>query len=144
MSTFVMNGYPWQVRITDPHDSKLVDRTNVLRVATTDPVDHVVYLSQSLKGDFLTRVLIHELAHCAMISFDLIEEIHKMVYPEYWIDAEEWVCNFIADFGLTILNTGHSILGNYEGAWMFVPQEIERMLLNTDWRQSIVYGRRVY
>lgn len=138
-----MNGYPWQVRITDPHDPKLVDRTNVLRVATTDPIDHVVYLSQSLRGDFLTRVLIHELGHCAMISFNLIEEIHRMVYPEYWIDAEEWVCNFIADFGMTILNTGYSVLGNYEGAWMFVPQEIERMLLNTDWRQSLRHGWRM-
>ena len=138
-----MNGCPWQVRITNPYDQKLVDRTNVLRVATTDPIDRVVYLSESLKGDFLTRVLIHELGHCAMISFGLIEEIHRMVYPEYWIDAEEWVCNFIADFGMTILNTGYSVLGNYEGAWMFVPQEIERMLLNTDWRQSIRYGRRM-
>ena len=132
-----MNGYPWQVMIADPHDPKLVDRTNVLRVATTDPIDHAVYLSQALKGDFLTRVLIHELGHCAMISFNLIEEIHRMVYPEYWIDAEERICNFIADYGMTILNTGYSILGNYEGAWMFVPKEIERMLLNTDWRRSL-------
>ena len=140
-----MNGYPWQVMIADPHDPKLVDRTNVLRVATTDPIDYIVYLSGTLKGDFLTRVLIHELGHCAMISFNLIEEIHRMVYPEYWIDAEEWICNFIADYGMTILNTGYSILGNYEGAWMFVPKEIERMLLNTDWKGTLKgYGRGTY
>ncbi len=134
MDRFNMNGYSWQIKIVNPHDPKLVDRTNTLRVATTDPSDHCIYLSEELKGDFLKIVLIHELGHCAMISFDLFDQIHKVVYPEYWIEAEEWICNFIADFGMIILNTAHSILGNYDGAWMFVPFEIENMLKHKDWR----------
>ncbi len=122
-----MNGYLWHVKFTNPYDQKLVDRTRNLRVATTDPNDLCVYLSEELEGDFLIRVLVHELAHCTMISFNLIEEIHRMVYPEYWIEAEEWVCNFIADYGMQMFKIAYSIIGNYN-AWMFVPYELERLV----------------
>lgn len=128
MNGFTMNGHSWQVKFVNPQHPKLVDRTNVLRVATTDPSDMCVYLSQTLTGNFLTKVLVHEMGHCAMISFNLIDQIHRVVYPEYWIEAEEWICNFIADFGMTILNTAYSVIGNYDGALMFVPKEIENLL----------------
>lgn len=122
-----MNGHLWQIMFVDPNSSKLVDRTRKRRVATTDPGDMCVYLSADLYGDFLIRVLVHELAHCTMISFDLIEQIHRMVYPEYWIEAEEWVCNFIADYGMKMFNIAYSLVGDYN-AWMFVPQELERFV----------------
>lgn len=122
-----MNGYLWRVEMVNPYSQKLVDRTKQLRVATTDPNDLCVYLSTDLKGDFLMRVLVHELGHCAMYSFNLIEEIHRMVYPEYWIEAEEWVCNFIADYGMQIFNIAYSVIGNYN-AWMFVPYELEKLV----------------
>lgn len=123
-----MNGYTWHIKFVNPTSPKLVDRTHELRVATTDPNDGCIYLSQDLKGDFLIRVLVHELGHCAMFSFGLIDQIHNVVYPECWIDAEEWICNFIADFGMTILDTAYTLIGNYEGALVFVPNEIEKML----------------
>lgn len=122
-----MNGYVWQVKFVYPFSDKLVDRTKSLRVATTDPSDFCVYLSNRLKGDFLIQVLLHELGHCVMFSYDLIQDIHRMVYPEYWIDAEEWICNFIADYGLQVFKTAYSIVGNYN-AWLYVPGELERMM----------------
>lgn len=122
-----MNGYLWHVKRVDPYDPKLVDRTRKLRVATTDPNDLCIYLSNELTGNFLITVLIHEMGHCIMISFDLISEIHRMVKPEYWVEAEEWICNFIADYGISIFKSAYSILGNYN-AWMFVPKELEKMV----------------
>lgn len=122
-----MNGYTWHIQFVDPYSPKLVDRTKNLRVATTDPSDLCVYLSTELRGDFLIRVFIHELAHCTMVSFHLIDDIHRMVYPEYWIEAEEWICNFIADYGMQMFNIAYSIIGNYN-AWMFVPHELERLV----------------
>lgn len=122
-----MNGYLWHVEFVDPYSSKLIDRTRQLRVATTDPNDLYVYLSSDLSGDFLMRVFVHELAHCTMYSFDLIEQIHRMVYPEYWIEAEEWVCNFIADYGMQMFDIAYSMIGNYD-AWRFVPYELERLV----------------
>lgn len=104
----------------------LVDRTLRRTVATTDPKTGCIYLSKELDGAFLQRVLIHEIGHCALISFDLIRDIHKAVKPEYWIEAEEWVCNIIADYGMRIFYTAYSILG--KDAWIFIPHELERVI----------------
>lgn len=121
-----MNGYSWRVCFVDSDDPMLVDRTGELTVATTDPETLRVYISNSLDGSFLTRVLVHELGHCAMFSFGLLDDIHRMVHPRYWIEAEEWVCNFIADYGMKIFSVAYSILG--ERAIEVVPYEVERLV----------------
>lgn len=123
---FLMNGYLWRIKFVNPNSSFLIDRTDHVRVATTDPHTKCIYLSNELYGRFLTTVLIHELGHCVMFSYDLIRDIHSAVYPEYWIDAEEWVCNFIADYGFKIFSVAYSVMGKY--AWLFVPQEIEKLI----------------
>lgn len=128
MKSFYMNGYLWHVKYTNPFDDKLVDRTQKLRVATTDPYDLCVYLSQELEGDFLNKVLIHELGHCTMFSFGLLYDIHRMVKPEYWIDAEEWICNFIADYGTYIFNIACNMLG--KDILEIIPYEMERFMFN--------------
>ena len=74
----------------------------------------------------LTRVLIHELGHCAIFSFDLLDDIHRMVHPRYWLEAEELVCNFIADYGMKIFSIAYKILG--DRAIDVVPREVERMI----------------
>lgn len=112
-----MNGYVWRVRYVHPKSDLLIDRTGNARVATTDPTTLCIYISQELYGDFSDRVLIHELGHCALFSFDLLADIHRMVHREYRIDAEEWICNFIADYGRLIF----SICGEI---WR-IPREIE-------------------
>lgn len=80
----------------------LVDRTGNLTVATTDPYDLTIYISSSIHGQFHDKVLVHELAHAVMLSYYLIDDIHSMVYPTYWMEAEEKVCNFIADYGFEL------------------------------------------
>lgn len=77
-------------------------------------------------GALLMKVLIHELGHCALVSYSLLDDIHKVVKPEYWIWAEEWVCNFIADYGTKIFSIAYSVLGN--DAWMFIPYELDRVI----------------
>lgn len=126
MFSFSMNGYFWKVRFVDEQDSSLVDRTGHRTIATTDPVTHTINLAQGLDGDFLVRVLIHELGHCAMISYDLLDDIHRMTYPEHWIEAEEWVCNFIADYGFQIFSVAYDMMG--DKAWLYVPYRIDRAL----------------
>lgn len=120
-----MNGYSWRVCFVDGNDPMLVDRTGELTVATTDPTTLRVYISNDLDGSFLTRVLIHELGHCAMFSFGLLDDIHRMVQPRYWLEAEEWICNFIADYGMKIFSTAYRVLG--DRAIEIIPYEIERI-----------------
>lgn len=121
-----MNGYSWRVCYVDADDPMLVDRTGRVTVATTDPGTLTVYMLRDLDGEFLTRVLIHELGHCAMFSFGLLDDIHRMVHPRYWLEVEEWVCNFIADYGMTIFDTAYAILG--DRAIAVVPYEVERLV----------------
>ena len=123
---FVLNGYLWAVQYVEPLSDALVDRTGHLTVATTDPLTHTIYLSSNLEGDFLNRVLIHELGHATMISFDLARDIHRMVKKQYWVEAEEWVCNFIADYGIKIYAAAYEILG--EDAWLYVPYRLEQSI----------------
>ena len=126
MNSFIMNGYFWRIEFVDPYSDMLIDRLGHATVATTDPATHCVYLSNALSGDFFNRVLVHELGHVTMVSFGLLDDIHRMVKPEYWIEAEEWVCNFIADYGRRIFEIVYDILG--DDAWLFVPYQLERFV----------------
>lgn len=126
MSGFFLNGYFWAVEFVDPASPTLIDREGDMTLATTDPEDFTVRLSSDLKGEMLLRVLLHEIGHCALFSFGLLEDLHRMVKPRYWAEAEEWVCNFIADYGLLIFSAAYSVLG--VAAIDIVPERIERLI----------------
>lgn len=123
-----MNGYLWRVKIVYPDDPMLVDRTKRATIATTDGQQKIIYLSKSIlhNKSFLIKVLLHELSHCVMISYDLTDYIHRMVREDYWIEAEEALCNFIADYGAMIFEAASSVLG-YD-ALRLVPKELERLV----------------
>lgn len=121
-----MNGDLWYVKSVYPNDRELVDRTGKLCLATTNPIHRCVYLSNVLHGTLFSRVLVHELGHCAIVSFNLLDEIHRMVIPEYWVEAEEFICNFIADYGLQIFDTAYKLFG--DDALLYVPAEIEKII----------------
>lgn len=121
---FKMNGDIWTVQSVRNWDQKLVDRTNTLKVATTDPGNLHVYLSEDLHGDFLMTVFIHELGHCALWSYGLLEEIHRMTKPEYWVDMEEFICNILADYGYQVFKIAFRTMG-YD-AWKEIPKTFER------------------
>lgn len=106
-----MNGYIWYVRFVTPNSEYLIDRTNTLRLATTDSKERTIFLSNVLSGDLLRRVLKHELGHVTMISYNLLPQIHYFAKQAYWIDAEEWICNFIADYSGEVLSIVKDILG---------------------------------
>lgn len=83
-------------------------------------------LSDHLSGQELETVLIHELGHAALFSYGLLPDIHKAVKRQYWMEAEEWVCNFIADYGMRIFSIAYEVMG--EDAWMFIPYELDRLI----------------
>ena len=123
---FYMNGLHWNVRWTYPTNPILVDRTNAITCAVTDPDTMTIYLSNQLSGSFLNRVLIHELGHCVMYSYNLVNEIHRMCKKRYWIEMEEFCANLLADYGNQIYGLAYSILGNE--AIHIVPYELERLV----------------
>ena len=123
---FYMNGLRWNVRWTNPSNPILVDRTNALTVAVTDPDTMTIYLSDQLRGDFLTTVVLHELSHAMMISYGYLEQIHRYCKRRHWVDMEELIANLIAQQAKEIFERAYDIVG--DDAIRFVPYELERMV----------------
>lgn len=103
--SFNLNGIIWLILFVDPDSPILIDRTGTQTVACTDPITKRVYISNELRGPLLKRVMIHELGHCIMVSYHLLDDIHRMVKQEYWVEAEEFICNFVANYAEIIFNT---------------------------------------
>lgn len=121
---FIMNGYLWNVRFTSPQDPILVDRTNTLTVGVTDPSTMTIYIADNLYGEFLTRVVLHELSHAMIYSYHYLELIHRYCKKRFWIDAEELVANLIANRAKEIFERAYEIVG--DEAIHFVPYELGR------------------
>lgn len=123
---FYMNGLRWRVRFAYPTDPVLVDRTGSLTVAVTDPDSMTIYLSNELRGSFLTTVVLHELSHAMMISYGYLEQIHRYCKKRYWIDMEELIANLIAQQAKEIFQRAYDIVG--DEAIRFVPYGLERLV----------------
>lgn len=98
---FVLNGIEWDICFVEPYSPILFDyRNNVQSVATTDFNTKCIYLSNELYGDFLIKVLKHELYHCyefSSISYD---------FP---IGEEELIADFIATYGEDLINLAYDL-----------------------------------
>ena len=121
---FYMNGLRWRVRFTYPTDRVLVDRTGALTIGVTDSATMTIYLSNKLRGEFLTRVVLHELSHAMMISYGYLEQIHRYCKKRHWVDMEELIANLIADRAYEIFQRAYDVVG--DEAIRFVPYGLER------------------
>ena len=123
---FYMNGLRWKVRFVDSDNDILIDRTLAKTVAVTDPDTMTIYLSNKLRGEFLTRVVLHELSHAMMYSYHYLDEIHRYCKKRYWIEMEELIANLIADRAYEIFQRAYDVVG--DEAIRFVPYELERLV----------------
>lgn len=121
---FYMNGLRWKVRFIDPDNDILIDRTLAKTVGVTDPDTMTIYLSNELRGSFLTTVVLHELSHAMMISYGYLKQIHRYCKKRYWIEMEELIANLIADRAYEIFQRAYDIVG--DDAIRFVPYGLER------------------
>lgn len=121
---FYMNGLRWRVRFTYPTDRVLVDRTGTLTIGVTDSATMTIYLSNELRGSFLTTVVLHELSHAMMISYGYLEQIHKYCKKRHWVDMEELIANLIANQAKEIFQRAYDIVG--DDAIRFVPYMLEQ------------------
>lgn len=123
---FYMNGDLWRVQFVPPQDDVLIDRTGKRTLAVSDYSTMLISIADNIHGELLNRVFIHELGHCVMFSYGLLQELHRMVKKRHWVDAEEFVCNILADYGHFVIRTARDILGNQ---FTYVsPVGMERMI----------------
>ena len=107
-----MNGDLWRVQFVSSQYDVLIDRTGNRTLGVSDYSTHIISIANNLHGELLNRVFIHELGHCVMFSYGLLSELHRMVKKRYWVDAEEFVCNILADYSHFVIGTARDILGN--------------------------------
>ena len=126
MDGFHLNGIWWKVRFVNSSSEYLTDRTGNYRLATTDVRLHYIWIDAKLSGRLLVKVLLHELGHATMASYGLIDDLHRFVKKDYWVDAEEWICNLIADYGAMIFLSASNVLG--DSIWDYIPKQIDSLL----------------
>lgn len=126
IDSFFMNGMLWRIRFVNPNSDILIDRTLSKTVAVTDPDTMTIYLSNKLRGEFLTRVVLHELSHAMMYSYHYLDEIHRYCKKRYWIEMEELIANLIANQAKEIFQRAYDVVG--DEAIRFVPYELERLV----------------
>lgn len=126
LTRFVLNNYIWKIRTVPADSPYLVDRQGMLTVATTDPDKLCVFLSEELTGNFRKRVIAHEMGHATCFSFGLLPEIWECCYPDRRIQMEEFICNFVADYGERIFEITYKIMG--DEALEVLPHYLERLV----------------
>lgn len=88
----------WRIKRVCKTNSNLVDRTGNITLATTDPNRRIIFVNKDLQGYMLRKVLLHEIMHAVMVSYSLLDDVSRMVKPEYQILMEEFICNLCAEY----------------------------------------------
>ena len=97
--TFVVNNILWRIEFVKPNSSLLLRSDGSRTVGVTDRRTHMVYISNSLSGSFLHKVLCHEIVHTAICSYDV----------DLTIEQEELVADLIATYGEEIIDTANRL-----------------------------------
>lgn len=97
---FNINGYIWHLVFVEWNDPSLYRNDGSLTVGMCDSRTKTVYLNNRLEGEFLRKVIIHEICHCFVASYN--------VSPN--IDCEERLADVIATFGDRIISLSNEIL----------------------------------
>ena len=77
----------------------LIRNNGEYSVGCCNSFDKTIYLSNNLKGDFLKKVLTHEISHAALFSYHVFLPL----------DLEEEVADLIATYGHEITNLSNKI-----------------------------------
>lgn len=107
---FSINGNEWSVELVDFDDDILQRESGEFTVGCTDSDTKKIYISKSIKGSFLKKVLRHELVHAYIIS-------NNIYIP---IEDEEKICDLIATYGKQIISLSEWLYESINNAESFL------------------------
>lgn len=90
---FVINDIIWEIKYVQPKSKCLMRSDGQYSLGVTDWNTKTVCINNRLTGDKLEHVVCHELCHCICFSYN--------IYLPYI--TEEWLCNFMADYGKELI-----------------------------------------
>ena len=96
---YQINGKTWYIRLAQSDSPMLMRSDGSYTVGMCDTKTQTVYISNLLQGNFLRKVLIHEVFHSAMCSYGI----------DMSVEQEELFCDLISTFGDEIIGIVDSI-----------------------------------
>ena len=111
MKPLVVNGQLWRVVRVPVGDPRLVDRTGEPKLATTDPVERAVHLSEGIPSPLLDKVALHEAAHVVAAAHGMLPAMRAAVPWRYWVPVEEWAAKVMELHGLEAADVASRMLG---------------------------------
>lgn len=111
LNPFVINGELWNVVLVNDGDDRLVDRTGIGRLATTDYDTMSIYLSASLTPPLLDQVVLHEITHAITMSYRLLRPVRRAVARKSFIDVEEWSAQLVENHAIEAIDVAKTVLG---------------------------------
>ena len=90
---FTINGETWYIELCHPEHFQLKRSDGSASIGACDDIDKTIYLSNALQGEYLKKVLCHEIAHAAMFSYNV----------DLTLEQEELLADLIATYGKEII-----------------------------------------
>lgn len=85
MNSFIVNGIEWRLAFVPSASSVLFRSDGSHTVGMTDANTHSVYIDENLQGEFLEKVLCHEICHCFCFSYNIKLDIEQEEYLANWV-----------------------------------------------------------
>lgn len=98
-----INDIEWNIIYVNPLSVDLMRSDGTITLGMCDCNTNCIYISNALKGELLRKVIIHELVHAFMFSYNIYIPI----------ETEELICDFIATNVDDIINMTESIIYDY-------------------------------
>lgn len=99
--TIIINNIVWNISFEPADSPKLKKHLGEFSVGACDLQNHCIYINENARGDFLKKILLHEITHAFIYSYDLSFDYLK----------EEYIADFVASYGEAILDIYKKIEG---------------------------------
>lgn len=101
----------WRVVRVMPGDPLLIDRTGVMRIATTDPSSKVIRISNAVMPPLFDKVYLHEAAHAMMEEAGVTELLSQLPDYRQQIMTEELLAWFLETHAIEVIDAVSTSLG---------------------------------
>lgn len=104
---FTINGLKWDVIITSSSNPMLIRSDGSPTLGCCDKNNQLIYLSDRINVNKLTKVLCHEITHAAMFSYNV----------DLSMEQEELIADLLATYGKEITQTADKIFNRISKKW---------------------------
>lgn len=95
-----VNGINWKIKFVNGLNNNLLNNQGLYTLGVTDNNLKIVFLSNSITGELLYKVLCHELCHVYCFSYGIY----------LTVEEEERLAQFISEYGKSVISNTDYLL----------------------------------